>query len=136
MTDNKDLLDKYRNKPYPPLEKMNQAPELVKTEIEEYQAVTEFKRDARSPRFRIVTADGNSYGCSYAHLLDWMFQPPTLLTINTATRIFTIEGKNLETIERLLLDERIKELQEFNPNRHKRPEKEAPLIERLEVTSH
>lgn len=134
MEDKTNLLSKYSGKPYPQLEK-KQAPELVKTEAEGYQAVIELKRGSRSPRFKIVDGKGISYGCSYAHLLDWVFQPPTLLTLNTATRIFNIEGKNLEIIERLLMEERVKELREFNPRLHSKPDEEMAIIEKIEIAS-
>ncbi len=133
MSDKKDLLEKYKGKPYPPLEKTEQSPQLVKAD-KDYKAVEEVKRGNRSPRFKIVDVDGVSYGCSYSHLLDWIYKPPTLLTLNTATRIFTIEGKKLEEIERLLMDERIKALNTFNPKKHKRPEGEETIIEKLEIT--
>lgn len=135
MADKTDILSKYSGTPYPPLEKTQPSPELVKTESENYQAVVELKRGTRSPRFKIVDGKGISYGCSYAHLLDWTFQPPALLTLNTATRIFTIEGKNLETIERLLMEERVKELHEFNPKLNTKPDGEMAIIEKIEIAS-
>lgn len=135
MKDKTDLLSRYSGQSFPPLEKAAQSPELVKDETEEYLAVVELKRGTRSPRFKIVDGKGISYGCSYAHLLDWIFQPPALLTINTATRIFIIEGKNLEMVEKLLMEERVKELYEFNPSLHVRPEKETVFIEKIQVST-
>ena len=133
MADNKELLKKYTSKPYPPLRKVEDSPVLIKDE-NEYQAVVETKRGGRSLRFRIVDKDGVSYGCSYAHLLDWIFNPPNLLTLNTSSRIFTLEGKNLQLIERLLMEERIKEIHEYNPKLHTSPENGAALIEKMEIS--
>lgn len=133
MADKTDILAKYSGKPYPPLEKRQPTPELVKEEKEDYKAIIEAKRGSGSPRFKIVTAGGMSYGCSYSHLLDWVYDPPTLLTLNTATRIFIIEGKNLETLERLLMEERVKEIHEFDPQRHLPPEAKTPIIESLKI---
>lgn len=129
MEDKKDILGKYQSKEYPPLEKpVKQTPQLVK----EYNAFEEFK-SRKSPRFRIVDADGKSYGCSYAHLIDWVFDPPTLLIITTSSRIFTIKGKNLERIEKLLTEDKIKELHVFKENKYKQPDSNKPIIEKLEI---
>lgn len=135
MEDKTSPLKKYSGKPYPPLEKVVPKPELAETERESYLAVIEQKRGTGSPRFKIVDEKGISFGCSYVHLLDWVFVPPDLLTLTTSTRIFIIEGKNLEGIERLLLEERVKELRAFNPMLHSIPDKAEPLpiIERLEI---
>jgi hypothetical protein len=134
MKDKKTILGKYMNEPYPPLEKNTKTntPKLV-TELPEYTAFEEFK-GRKSARFRIVDADGKSYGCSYAHLLDWVFSPPTLLTITTATRIFTFKGKRLERIEQLLMEDKIKELFVYDNGRFKPPSGNKPFIEELTIT--
>lgn len=132
MEDKKDFMGKYQSEPYPSLEKRDKAvPQLV-TE-KEYKAFEEFK-SRKSSRFRIVDADGKSYGCSYAHLLDWVYSPPTLLTITTATRIFTITGKNLGRLEQLLMEDKIKEIFVFNQNRHKQPASNVPIVKELTIT--
>lgn len=133
MAGKKDVLKDYQSKAYPPLEKPEADPKLVKAK-EAYQAVVEMKGANRTPRFRIIDEKGVSYGCSYAHLLDWIFTPPALLTLNTATRIFTFRGKHLEQVERLLVEERIKELHTFNINRHTAPQEDETVIEEVEVT--
>jgi hypothetical protein len=133
MVDKKDSLEKYKGKQYPPLDKkMEQAtPQLIKTEAE-YQAVEEFK-SRKSTRFRIVDADGKSYGCSYPHLIDWVCEPPTLLTISTATRIFTLQGNHLERIEQLLMEDKVKVLHVFNEKRYNLPASNKLIIEKLEI---
>ena len=134
MSLKQDILKKYTGKAYPPLQKteQQQTTQLVKADTD-YEAIKEVKRGNRSPRFKIVDANGVSYGCSYAHLIDWVYMPPTLLTVNTASRIFTIEGKNLEKIERLLMDERIKELHTFDEKKHQKPDDEMTIIEQLTI---
>lgn len=132
MEDKKDVLGKYQSKEYPPLEKpVKQTPQLIK-EKSAYNAFEEFK-SRKSPRFRIVDADGKSYGCSYAHLIDWVFSPPTLLVITTSSRIFTIKGKNLGRIEQLLTEDKIKELHVFKESKHNPPADNKPLIEEIEI---
>lgn len=129
---NENPLGQYEEKPpYPPLSSKEQMPKLVKT-LEEYKAFEPFG-NRRAARFRIVDSDGKSYGCSYAHLLDWMFDPPALLTITTTTRIFTFKGMNLRAIEKALMDEKIKEIFVYNATIHKEPVKGKPIIEELTV---
>ena len=128
----KDLIAKYGGKPYQPL----QSPEAQKSaEEEEYAGLVEYSRSGRNPRFRIVDRKGNSYGSGYAHLMGWLFTPPDILVINTTTHIFTIEGRGLEEIERSLMDEKIRELREYNPLTHKLTGDEKTVIERLEVVN-
>lgn len=133
MEDKKDVLGKYQGKDYPPLEKpTQQTPQLVQKELE-YNAFQEFK-GRKMPRFRIIDTDGKSYGCAYAHLIDWVFEPPTLLTITTSTRIFTIQGKNLGRIEQLLMEDKIKELHAFDERKYKAPASNKPIIEEIEIS--
>ena len=134
MEDKKDFIGKYKSEPYPPLEKKadKPTPQLI-TEEKDYKAFEEFK-GRKSARFRIVDADGKSYGCSYAHLLDWVYSPPTLLTITTATRIFTFQGKHLGRLEQLLMEDKIKEIFVFDKSRHKQPAINKPIIEELTIT--
>lgn len=135
MKDKKTILGKYMNEPYPPLEKKAETttPQLV-AELPEYSAFEEFK-SRKFPRFRIIDADGKSYGCSYAHLIDWVYSPSTLLTITTATRIFTFQGKRLGRIEQLLMEDKIKELVVYSNNRFKPvSSNNKPIIEELTIT--
>lgn len=134
MEDNKkNILGKYKGKPYPPLEENPvNLPKLVKEE-NDYHAFSEYT-NRKSIRFRIVDAKGKSYGCSYAHLIDWVFESPTLLTLTTASRIFTFRGKNLTRIESLLMEDRIKELFVFNSMEHRQPASNKPIIEELIIT--
>lgn len=135
MEGKKNSMQQYDSKPYPPLEKKADAPTQLVRENTTYQAVLAYKRNERSPRFRIINDnDGKSYGCGYAHLIDWTFTSPNLLILNTSTRVFTLEGKNLDNIEQLFLEERVKELRVFNPKAHNAPSEEEPVIETLEIT--
>ncbi len=133
MEDKKDFISKYKNEPYPPLEKKANKPVPKLVTEDEYKAFEEFK-SRKSARFRIVDTDRKSYGCSYAHLLDWVYSPPTLLTLTTATRIFTFQGKNLGRLEQLLMEDKIKEIFVFDKNRHKQPASNMPIIEELTIT--
>jgi hypothetical protein len=127
-----DLIGKYTGKPYQPLQPpaAQQAAEAVP-----YEGLVEYSRSGRNPRFRIIDDKGNSYGSGYAHLMGWLFTPPDVLAIHTTTHIFTIEGKGLAEIERALMDEKIKELREYNPAIHTLPEAPKTIIEKIEVAS-
>lgn len=118
MGDNKNFnLNQYSDKgEYPPLEKpaADSTPRL----IEDYKAVEDSK-SRRVSRFRIIDKNGKSYGCSYAHLISWIYEPSSLLILTISDKIFTIEGKNLGKVEKLLVDEKVSVLREFNSNKHK-----------------
>ena len=133
MSDNnKDPLSQYEGKStYPPLEKKVVTAPLIKA-LEDYKAFEPFG-NRKGPRFRIVDAEGKSYGCSYAHLLDWVFTPPTLLTITTATPIFTLKGNHLKAIEKALMDEKLKELFVYNDKHYKQPAEGNTIIEELTI---
>jgi hypothetical protein len=127
-----DLIGKYSGKPFQPLQApaSQQAAEAV-----DYEGLVEYGRSGRNPRFRIIDGKGNSYGSGFAHLMGWLFTPPDVLTLQTTTHIFTIEGKGLAEIERALMDEKIKELREYNPTIHRLPEEPKTIIEKIEVVS-
>jgi len=120
MEDKKNFnLNQYSSKgDYPNLEKpvSDSTPRLV----EDYKAMEDSK-SRRVSRFRIIDKDGKSYGCSYAHLISWIYEPSALLTLTISDKIFVIEGKNLGKIEKLLVDEKVSVLREFNATRHKMP---------------
>jgi hypothetical protein len=130
MSEKDALIEKYTGKKYPALVP---PPAPGAKQAEDYRALVEHKQRGSNPRFRIVDRKGFSYGCGYAYLLGWLYSPPDLLTIQTTTQVFTIEGRNLERIELALMDEKIRELHEFNPELHNPPEEGQPIIERLEV---
>lgn len=129
--DTKDPLGNYERKPYPSLEKKEALPQLVKEQTD-YKAFETFA-SRKSVRFRIIDENGKSYGCSYAHLLDWVCEPPTLLTLTTATRIFTFKGKQLHLIEKALMEDKVKEIHVFNPDQHKPVVGNKPIIEELTI---
>ena len=130
MADNKeDFISKYMGKNYPALEKK---PHLVKGETE-YKAVTTAVGNRRSPRFQVVTARDVPYGCSYAHLVEWVSPAPGLLIITMTSRIFVIEGKNLRRIHDLLLTENVTGLHEYNAAFYNAPDPEEPLIEKITI---
>lgn len=132
QTKKEDLIAKYSGKPFPPL----QAPTgFESAETDRYEGMAEYSRPGRNPRFRIIDGKGISYGSGYAYLMGWMFTPPDILTIQTTTHVFTIEGKGLAEIERALMDEKVKELREYIPKIHILPEDAKIVIEKIEITS-
>lgn len=134
MEDKEKLTDKYTSrKQYAPL--VRPAAPVAKTQ-EDYRGLVEQKQRAGSnPRFRIIDRKGFSYGCGYAYLLGWLYSPPDLITIQTTTHVFSIEGQNLDKIELALMDEKLRELHEYSPERHNAPEEGEPLLERIAIKS-
>ncbi|MFN0200701.1 MAG: hypothetical protein ACKVTZ_04240 [Bacteroidia bacterium] len=131
-----DLVSKYSGKPKPYAPLKAPVPQSAVTETKsEYKALVESGRAGRNTRFRIVDHKGNSYGSGYAHLMGWLFTPPDVLTINTTTHIFTIEGQGLEEIERALMDEKIRELREYNAKTHTLTGEEKTVIQKLDIVN-
>jgi hypothetical protein len=129
----KDLIGKYTGKPFAPLEAPTAQNEAVpKTE---YEGLTEYTRAGRNNRFRIIDAHGTSYGCGYAYLVSWIFNPPSMLTLNTSSHIWTMEGRGLEELDRALLDEKVKEIRVYNPAFHTLKEGAKTIIEKLDCVS-
>lgn len=128
-------LSQFSSRELPPLKEPvagSAAPQLV----EEYQAMEDVKGRNNTRRFRIISNDGKSYGCAYAHLIDWEYdRVNSYLTLTIGGKVFTLEGKNLGKIETYLMDEKVKALRQFNPKAHKAPAKNEILIERIEVES-
>lgn len=131
MSDKKDALAMYTRREYPPLTRKEEASDTTITQ-QNYKAIVE-ARKGRNPRFKIVDANGTVYGCSYSHLIEWQLEPSGLLTLNLSTRIFVLEGKKLDEIDRLLMDEKIKELHVFSSDRHKLINPKATLIQSMRV---
>ena len=132
MSDKKNFdLNQFSKRELPPLKKPvpSSAPQLV----EEYQGLEHSTR-GRVPRFRIIDETGKSYGCAYAHLIGWIYEPSSLFTLTISDKIFTLEGKNLGKIETALLEEKVKVLRVFNAKTHKTPNQNEILIERIEVS--
>jgi hypothetical protein len=134
-TSKEDLIAKYSGskKVFAPLQPP--APQNEPTEKNEYQAFFRHDKAGRNNRFRIIDKNGTSYGCGYAYLIGWVFTPPAMLTINTSTHICTIEGRGLEEIDRALLDEKVKELREYNPLKHTLSDDTKTVIEKLDFVS-
>lgn len=134
------LLTKYGRKPYPPLGKPDAGktpePDDDDEEGTGYRALIEQReKKGSAPRFRIVLAGGQSYGCGYAYLLGWLHTPSESLTLYTTTHIFILSGKNLHRIENALMRDKVKQLREYNPKSDTMPEDGEPFIESINVTS-
>jgi hypothetical protein len=133
-TPKEDLIAKYSgSRTFAPLQPPT--PKNETTEKIEYGGLIEYTGAKRNNRFRVIDKNGTSYGCGYAYLIGWVFTPPAMLTINTSTHICTLEGRGLEEIDRALLDEKVKELREYNPLKHTLSEDTKTVIEKLEFIS-
>lgn len=138
--DKDELLNKYGRKPYAPLVKPGEVDKANQDEEEDgeigYRALIEHReKKGNTPRFRVLMANGQSYGCGYAYLLGWLHNPPDTLTFYTTTHSFVLSGKNLQKVENAFLREKIKQLREFNSKLDTMPGDGEPLIEQIVITS-
>jgi len=131
MSDKRNVdLNKYDDgrREYPKLE---QPPKLVE-KPSDYIAVEDAKRN-RTNRFKIIDNNGKCYGCSYSYLISWEYDPPALITLAFSDRVFVFQGKNIGKIDRLLVEEKVKVLQVYNPQKHNLPAKGETVIESLTI---
>ena len=139
MEDKNSQISKFQHKPYPPLvrptvQQEAAVPTLVKRK-KDYRAVVEANRANRSRRFRIDVGGGASYLCGYAHLIETIRQGEELITLVTSTRLFTLSGSNLETVERLLMEEKVREICVFEEAVYETPsDAKATYISAIEMT--
>lgn len=129
VMDKESLIDKYTR----PGEPMPGAALGDDAEAEGYTAFSAVKGQRRLLRFRIVDARGVSYGVGYAYMVNWMFTPPDVLSIETTTHIFVIEGRGLAELEGMLMEEKLREVRAFNKLHHALPPETEPLVESIEV---
>lgn len=130
MSDKNDILGKYK-----PTEeaspKMETKPELVKSD-KPYVAVVQPKTGESKGQFRIYDKEGGYDFFSYTHILAGSFKKG-IIALTTSTQIFTITGKNLEIVARLISDKKAGAIYEFNAEIHKLPEEEdRAIIERIQ----
>lgn len=131
MSDKEDTLGKYSRKPYPPLRRIEQTPQLVKSD-EPYQAVVKSKGTERTIGFKIYNKEKDFDFYSYPHLLEVSFRNGDLILTMT-TRTFTLSGRNLDQIADLLGERKAKAIYEFDPNVYEQPAEEgAAIIESIE----
>lgn len=137
-TDRVKLVEKYTRPRFEPPTKAKPVEREPADDADEpadgsYRGLVKYRGRRLSPRFRIVSRQGISYGCGYAFMLGWLFTPPDTLSIQTTTHLFTIAGNGMQTIEDALLREVVMELREFDPGRDVRPPEGEPIITHLEV---
>lgn len=133
MAGKENLIEQFKSKnPYPPL---GDKPQLVKAgEKQYYEGAVESNRGNRSRRFRIVEAGGKTYLCGYAYLIE-VIREGSMMTLVTTTRIYSLTGRNLEEVERLIMEEKLKELHEFSESAHVPPEnQDAVFIKKIEAS--
>lgn len=134
MTDEKNPMSQYVRTDYPDLKK--EIPRVVHDNAEKRYAAVKEVRNGKTPRFRIVTKTGQRYSFGYAYLLNWHFSPTeSILTLHLTTHVIIITGSHLDKIDDLLMDEKIKELYEFNDNDYLPPASNDTVIEEIEISS-
>ena len=131
MSDKKDSLGSYLEKPpYPPLQK-REIPKLV-PEKKIYKAIIGFGAGEKPERFRVVASDGSFHFFSFSHLLEGSLKDD-LLTLSLTTRIFQISGRNLVKVVDALSNRKAKAICTFNEKIHAPvADKNLAFIEKIE----
>ena len=136
MSDEKDPMSQYVRPQYPALKK--DMPRLVEAGVEvetTYQAIKEARRGT-TPRFRLVMRTGEKHSFGYAYLLNWHYAPKTaMLTLQLTTHVIILMGKNLDRVDDLLMEEKIKELTEFDAELFPSPANDEAVITEIEINS-
>jgi hypothetical protein len=96
----------------------------------EYRAFTE-ERSRRAGRLRINFSDGSVTIFSYGYLLEVNSTSHQYLSLCFSTAVVNVKGRHLTKLLDLLLDDRIRELHPFRPDRHPEPEAGEPVITQI-----
>ena len=97
---------------------------------EEYQAYSRI--EGRQLRLQIRKGDGYSRAPSYSYIMD-VHQSPMIskITLICTTGTITIEGDHLDELGELLLDEKVRWIQEWDKGRFGKPEEGQPCIRKI-----
>ena len=90
---------------------------------------------SKGVRFEITLADGRKYLCSYSYTGMAMFHPRGFLSFSSSHNGITIEGRNLEKLHELLLEEKLKGIHEFNPETDEEPGADEPMVTKVHIKS-
>ena len=87
----------------------------------------------REIRLNIRERTGQCYTLPYATIILVQYIRPSLFLIMTSNYVITITGRNLDPLEELLQDEKVRSIQQFDERRHDRPADTDPVIQSIEV---
>ena len=100
-----------------------------------YKAFEAFKNNRKGARFDILMADGRRYLCAYSYMSFGMYHPRGFLSFSSGHGAITIEGKGLEKLCDLLLEERVKRIIEFNPETDEEPKEGDAVVTKVHIKS-
>lgn len=100
-----------------------------------YKAVEIEKRDRRVLRMQVNFSDGGIDLCSYAQLANIYSASNNRITLIYTSGVVYLEGENLRSLLADFQAEHVHAVHPFDPARHKTPEKDAPLIRRIDWQS-
>lgn len=69
----------------------------------------------------------------YPYMLRVRFTPPRLLSLVCFDCVFTITGRHLDELRRLIRDHLVSEVRVFNAHYHDAPPPHTPLIEKITI---
>lgn len=67
----------------------------------------------------------------YPYMLRVRFTPPSLLSLICFDGVFTLRGRHLDELRRLIRDHLVSEVHVFNARYHDAPPPQTPLIEKI-----
>ena len=100
-----------------------------------YKAFSVFKNRDKGARFEITLADGRKFFCPYSYTGMGMYHPRGFLSFSSSHNGITIEGRNLEKLHDLMLEERLKGIHEFNPETDEEPTADEPMVTKVHIKS-
>lgn len=135
MSDDKqggNPMGKYERKVYHALP--NKPEQAANEPPGEYQGIEQAKGGKAIGWIQVITADAIIYGVGYSQIIEWVFTPPSTITVLTSTRLFIIEGTNIERLIKSLQERKLTTIREFNEALHLKPkEEDAVFIESISI---
>ena len=84
-------------------------------------------------RLRLRFIGGKTRTIPYSQILEHDYDPPSLVSIHTATRLYLIEGRELELLDAKLANEECFVVTAFDLAAHEPPDASGPLITEITV---
>jgi hypothetical protein len=87
----------------------------------------------KQQKLRLIERGQRRDSLRYCFVLRLRHTQPSLLSVIYADCVFTLVGRNLDELERLIDDERVAEIHVFNALYHRPPPPTAPIIEKIRI---
>ena len=81
----------------------------------------------------LIAQDGTTDTLYYPYMLRVRYTPPRLLSLICFDCVFTLTGRHLEELRKLVRDHLVSEVRVFNAHRHQAPPAHLPVIETITI---